>query len=171
MKEFFSDSIAIVIVLVGLFVLPMVFLAERQDTITQSLVYTKTVNFVQEVQEQGYISQEMYNDFTRELDNTGLIFNIEMEHVHDVISPVFSDDGEAVIATTSFDSSRYEGEILDKLYSENGVYYLEQGDYFTVTVSNRSRTLNQNFLKIFSQASTKYSVIATYGGRIRNEKY
>ena len=159
MKEFFSDSIAIVIVLVG------------QDTITQSLVYTKTVNFVQEVQEQGYISQEMYNNFTRELDNTGLIFNIEMEHVHDVVSPVFSDDGTAVVATTTFDSSRYENEILEKLYSENGAYYLEQGDYFTVTVSNRSRTLNQNFLKIFSQASTKYSILATYGGRIRNEKY
>lgn len=94
-----------------------------------------------------------------------------MTHTHDVVYPEFNENGNAIKGTKTIASTRYEDDILDELYDSKGVYYLEKGDKFSVTVKNTTRTMGQKLNSIFTGSSTKYAIVATYGGVIRNENY
>lgn len=171
MKEPFSAFAALIVTVIGLFIVPLLYFAQKQDSITQAYVYTRTVAFVQDVQENGYISQDMYNTFTHDLSNTDIMYDISMEHVKLVDTPIFNDTGTGVAGTTAFESANYEDSILEKLYQSNGKYYLEVGDFFSMTVKNRSNSIGQKMQKLLHHASGRYSIVSTYGGRIRNENY
>lgn len=171
MKDAFGEIIAIVIVVLGLFIVPMVYVGQKQDAILQSFVYYQTVQFVENVEKNGYLSQTMYDDFSRQLASCEVLFDIKMEHKHDVIEPVFNDDGSAVTGTDVYTSAKYEEDILDDLYANDGVYRFRKGDYFTVTVTNSSKTAGQQINKIVNQVSSKYAVYVVFGGAIRSENY
>lgn len=162
---------AVVLCVLVIFLGSMRIDSSNQDAMTQAYVYSVTTEFVQEVQLNGYISQDSYNTFMSNLGNTGLLFDVEMTHAHDVVSPQFNADGNAVVGTSTATYTKYEDEILSGLYDTDGIYKFEEEDYFTVTVRNRSRTLAQKLGQMLTKSSTKYAIVATYGGTIRNEKY
>lgn len=174
MEEPFGKIVTIIIVIGGLFILPLLYIGQKQDSVVQSYVYNETVRFVEDVEKNGYLSQTMYDDFNRRLANTDVIYDVRMEHVHEVVEPVFSADGTAVVGTDVYESARYEDDILDTLYSDvvdGGIYKFSEGDYFTVTVYNKSKLTGQKMNKLINQVSSKYAVYATFGGVIRNENY
>ncbi len=171
MKDAFGAVIAIIITIVSLFMIPMQYFADKQDMITQSYVYATVCDFVSDVQLNGYISQDAYNKFSKKLSDTDSRYQISMTHTHDVVYPMFNENGNAIKGTKTIASNKYEDDILDDLYDNKGVYYLEKGDKFSVTVKNTTRTMGQKLNSIFTGSSTKYAIIATYGGVIRNENY
>lgn len=171
MREAFGTIVAVILVVLAMFLNPIQENACKEDVITQDYVYTTVADFVQEVQLCGYITQEQYNEFTKKLSDTGSVYTIEMTHSHDVIMPVFGEDGNSVTGTKTVRSTTYEDEILEKMYNTEGVYYFEVGDQFSMTVKNKSRTTAQKLNSLLSKGSTKYAVVATYGATIRNENY
>lgn len=167
----FDKIVAIIIVLIGMFLLPIMYGSAHQDAITQAYVYTTVTEFVQEVQLSGYISQDQYNRLMEDLGNTNLMYDISLTHSHDVISPEFNESGDAVVGTSTVQHTVYEDEILSAIFDTDGIYKFEAGDYFSITVRNRTRTYSQKMNQLFLHTSPKYAIIATYGGTIRNEKY
>lgn len=116
-------------------------------------------------------SQDAYNKFSKKLSDTDSRYQISMTHTHDVVYPEFNENGNAIKGTKTIASTKYEDDILDELYDSKGIYYLEKGDKFSVTVKNTTRTMGQKLNSIFTGSSTKYAIVATYGGVIRNENY
>lgn len=171
MREAFGTIIAIVLVVLAMFLTPMMNNANKEDQITQDLVYTEVADFVQQVQLNGFISQDMYNEFTKKLSDTNLLYTVEMTHAHDVVMPVFNEAGDAVTGTKVVKSTVYEDDILDGVFDKDGIYYFETGDHFSLTVKNKNRSLAQRLNTLITGSSIKYSVVATYGATIRNENY
>lgn len=171
MREFFGTVVSVIIVVIGMYVIPIKDTANRQDTEIAAYVYAITNDFVDSVELNGYISQDMYNEFLSDLDTTGNGYTISMVHGHDVYMPKFNETGDVVTGTTTTASTTYEDAILEDLYDTDGVYYLEAGDHFSVTVKNKNRTLSQKINRILTGASVKYSIVATAGGTVRNENY
>lgn len=171
MKEPFGTILSVILVIIGLFLIPLQYFANKQDAISQAYVYSLVTDFVEEVQLNGYISQDQYNKFTKSLSNTAVMYTIEMTHAHDVVSPTFNEDGDAVTGTKTVPYVTYEDEILEKLFDKDGMYYFEKGDHFTLSVRNKTRTMGQKINTLITNSSVKYTLVATYGATIRNEKY
>lgn len=182
MPDIFGKIMVVVLTVIALFIVPLVTMTQKHDSITQGVVYGDTVEFVDRVREQGQLTQEMYLEFVRALDATGVLYTIEMKHGHRSVVPVFGPDG--VTGTETIEDVKYENQILETLYvtktsSEDleaggteGVYRMSKGDTFSVTVYNKEKTLGQKMLSaVFQQAQTGNSIYAVYGGIIRDENF
>lgn len=175
--------IAIIIVMVALFIAPLVSMSSTNDAITQSTVYDISSEFVDDVRECGYVSQERYLSFITELDNTGILYNVEMIHSHNTINPVFDEQDvttesgatvkqQVVVDTNSTTEYYYQDEILDKVYSSDGVYTMTQGDTFSIKVYNRDKTMAQRIRQmVFNYVDGSHPIYVQYGGVIRDEDY
>lgn len=171
MRDAFGTVIAIIVTIIGLFIVPMQYFADKQDMITQAYVYACVSDFVSDVQLTGYISQDQYNEFQKELSNTNVRYDVEMTHSHEVVSPEFNETGDAVKGTKTITSTKYEDEILEDVFDTKGIHTFDIGDKFSVTVKNSNRTLGQKLAALLTGSSTKYSIVATYGATIRNANY
>lgn len=66
-------------------------------------------------------------------------------------------------------SETYSNVIMDEIYGASGAYYFEQGDYFSISVTNRIDTIGTKILKIFFPMAPKITIHVEQGGEIRNE--
>ena len=171
MKEFFGSVIAIIVVAVALFIVPVKGETARTDNVVSAYVYTITNDFVDNVELNGYISLDTYNEFQSKLASTGNSYIVTMVHGHDIYTPKFNTAGSAITGITTISSATYEDEILEELYDKSGIYYFEKDDHFSITVKNKNRTISQKINRLLTGASVKYSIVATAGGTIRNENY
>lgn len=175
--------IAIIIVMVALFIAPLVSMSSTNDSITQATVYDISSEFVDDVRECGYISQERYLSFITELDNTGILYNVEMIHSHDTVNPVFGEQSttdengvvtkqQVVTDTNATTEYYYQDEILEKVYSKEGIYKMTQGDTFSIKVYNRDKTTAQRIRQmVFNYVDGSHPIFVQYGGVIRDEDY
>lgn len=185
----FSKIIALIIVIVGMLIFPTYYAAQKADAVTQDYVSARTDKFVTDVRKQGKITQEMYNNFMRELDSTGLMYNVSMSCSHSMTVPVFDVDpvtGKNVVkGTTAYDDIIYEDEILKEIYNtvvspddlakgidSQGSFEMVKGDYFYCEVVNREKTTFTKLSKILLGRTLGGSQIKAFeGGIIRDENY
>ena len=175
--------IAIIIVIIALFIAPLISMSSNNDSITQSTVYDIASEFVDDVRECGYISQERYLLFISELDNTGILYDVELIHSHSSVNPVFetqtSGNGGAptttqqvVTGTSEVTDCYYTDEILRDIYSTEGIYRLSVGDTISITVKNRDKTIAQRIRQmVFNYVDEGHPIFVQYGGVIRDENY
>lgn len=178
--EAFSKFIAIILLAVFLFMVPLMYTAEQNDSITQSYVTTEVTNFVENVKKQGKITQGMYNDLLDNLGRTANVYEIDFVHRHKTVIPVFSDTGE-VLRTEEFNDIYYTDDIKRKVFYDTAVagsgdvkgeYHFSKGDYFTVIVKNRNITLGTRLKNmLFGSEFPKTSIFVTYGGTIQDENF
>lgn len=182
--ESFSKIIAIIITVIFIFIVPITYFAEKQDVITQAYVENEVVAFVDNVRAQGKITQEMYNDFVFQLDQSGLVYDVKMEHSHRTLDPIYNNAGEFTNGTTTNVNLFYEEDIWYSLYEKKptetelaariieGEYHFTKGDYFTVSVVNAEKTFATKLKELLlSFDMAKEQILATYGGEIRDENY
>ncbi|MDF2487200.1 MAG: hypothetical protein K0R46_3368, partial [Herbinix sp.] len=62
----------------------------------------------------------------------------------------------------------YSDEILNAIYG-SGAYYFKTGDYFSLTVSNRTKTLGTRLLAPFIHGAPDINIHVECGGTIRDE--
>ena len=174
--------IAIIIVMVALFIAPLISMSSNNDSITQATVYDIASEFVDDVRECGYISQERYLLFISELDNTGILYDVELVHSHLSINPIYetqlSGNGGAptttqkVVGTSEVTDCYYTDEILEDIYSTEGIYKLSVGDTISITVKNRDKTIAQRIRQmVFNYVDEGNPIFVQYGGVIRDENY
>lgn len=154
---------------------PIYNMTQDHDSVVQQIVYSDVVEFVDEVREQGKITQDAYVAFTSKLDATGLLYDIEIKHAHDTVVPSFDTSG-AVSDVVEGTDIWYTEQILDALFTEHrddgteGVYLMSKGDRFSVTVKNREATMNQRLKSsLFGVSQGDAAIYAVYGGVIRDE--
>lgn len=157
---------------------------EQQDQISYNIVYKSVTTFVDSVRSKGYISPAMYNDFMNELDKSGNLYEIEMQHDQKLYNPVYDNPSDASTFQNRYEvyyDSVYTEDILSVLYPENELpvsdserkYLLKQYDSFSVTVTNSNTTkatLVRNLLNL-SDSGNKVRIYLPYGGMVLNEDY
>ena len=70
---------AIVLTVIVVIVVPVITMADRFDTTTQTEVDAILSDFVEEVRTTGKLTQEKYSQLTTNLDSLGYTFDVEME--------------------------------------------------------------------------------------------
>ena len=166
-----SKVFAVIVTIIAIFIVPVVNLANSHDDIVQPTVYSATTEFVEDVREQGKLTQDMYISFVQKLDDTGLLYDIEMVHSHDTAVPEFDDAGKTV-GVKEVENLIYTDEILKSVYETNGIYKFNKGDYFSVKVTNKEATLGQQMRRtVFRMSDSGARIVAQHGGVIRDENY
>lgn len=175
--------VAIIVAVISCIIAPLLFFTQQNDNVVQTVVYSRTVDFVEDIREQGKLTQEMYNMFIRDLDATGMLYDIKIEHEHKTVVPVFNEDG-SVKGTKDITEMTYEDDILkqvftdvehtsgDSIIMEAGVYEFTKGDTITVTVISRENTTSAKIYgSLLNNSGISEKIYATYGGVIRDENY
>ncbi len=72
-----------------IFLFPLLYFGQKQDSITQTLVSNQTEAFVNDIRSNGYLTKEMYDNYLEELSKTGLIYTIAAEHRQLVYEPEY----------------------------------------------------------------------------------
>lgn len=79
----------IVIAILLILIFPLIYIGQKQDALTQSIVEIKTDELIQEVRSKGYIDREMYENYIEEITSTGVLYDVSMEHTHQVLEPEY----------------------------------------------------------------------------------
>lgn len=166
--------IAIILMILVLFLAPLAYFTQRQDTLMQNYVYSITKEFVNEIQQTGKITKEAYDDFILELDASGNVYDVQLIHSHKTITPKYqytTVDNVITDDVTEYFSETYTDAILSSIYEEiDETYYLTKGDYITIKVTNKNKTLGTKLLQITSMHSIDTAqLMAVYGGEIQDE--
>ncbi|GAB6990065.1 hypothetical protein [Paenibacillus pini] len=179
-----SKFVAVLIALLLLFIYPAKEAAEKQDDLSRIIVYNAVTQFVDAVRNKGFLTPVMYQDFINEIEVTGNVFDIQMEHQHKKYQPDYTDAADPSTFQDQFDVW-YEGfysedimmqlfpeEVLDK-DSDKRKYRLAVGDFFKVSVKNTNRTAGTAWFDFITGSATGDPVVisAPYGGMVLNEDY
>ncbi|BCN32405.1 hypothetical protein [Anaeromicropila herbilytica] len=169
----FSKIVALFIAVLLLFIVPILYLSQKQDAITQSYVAEETTAFVDAIKNNGYVTDKMYTAFLKKLDDTNNIYTIKIEHSHQVINPVYDENtGDFQEKVTESYKTTYEDTILKELYEGSGIYKFDQGDYISVKIVNRNKTFSAKLQQIiYAHEMNPIQIYVTYGGTIRDENY
>lgn len=167
----FDKIICILLACILMFLFPTFYLAQKQDAINQVYVENKTVEFVNDIKNHGYITENMYNRYIERLGDTGNLYKIELVHSHTVVNPQYDEStGNFLDDYYTYEECAYQDDILKDLYEESGTYYLRQGDYISIRVYNRTETFAGRMLRLIG-VTQKTQILVTYGGIIRDENY
>ena len=181
--ETISRIVAVVLLVIFIFFVPMILYTENADAVTQQAVQAYTVSFVEDIKKQGKITQSMYNQYVSELGATGHTYNIEFTHAHVFVQPIF--DGSQVIGSKQYEDHYYTNDIVNTLFAKQlsqeeidagvvaGEYHFNKGDYFTVEIINKDRTMATYFRNLFygRNHSASSAIHVIYGGTIEDENY
>lgn len=171
MEDNITALAAVILACFLCFFLPAAFNAGMNDSTAGIYVIQKTETFGNRVCENGYLTAEMYERFLKELANTNCIFDIEIVREHMEEYPVYSSSGAFTGKVRRVGSKSYKKEILGQMYADAGkTYYFNQGDYFSIQVSARNRTLAQKLFQAVGIQDTG-KIIGIGGGVVRDENY
>ena len=167
--------IGIVIAVIIMFIVPLVFLAERNDDISQLIVSSATSEFVNNVIKTGKITSDEYQKFISNLQSSGNTYDIDLEVkiLDKNTAKIVTDNNPRQIGSNTY-YSIYTTQIEDKInksaqdseYNSYGKLILKQGDVISVTVKNNSTTLSQELKSFYYNAtgSDLHIIAATASG-------
>jgi len=171
----------ILVTMVLLYLVPTYYTYQRHDDMSNMLVQKATTTFVDAVRDKGYITPQMYNDFTRDVQSTGNTYEIVMTHEKKKYDPVYNSAGVFGNSVNVNYDMYYGDDILPIMFPNNSTaidsdsrrYKLNTGDFFYVKIINTNRTnaaIVQDMLngKI---AESNIRILITYGGMVYNEDY
>lgn len=166
----FGRIVEIIVTAVLLFLVPLNYMAQKQDIISQSYVMSETAYLVDSVRNLGYLSKSMYETYLGKLRETNHVYRVELNH--------YSKRADREEGTENYRYHYYgiyTEDILDSLYSEenhSALYRFSQGDFFQMSVKNQDKTLASKIGEaILGQSISGPQIAAVYGGGIRDEIY
>ena len=185
MKDVLSMVVAVIFLVVLLIILPLYNYFERQDDMSYNLALKSLTMFVDEVTENGYLDQNMYDKFIQRLASTGNSYDIQIEakkkiYTVDPENPT-DDDGQTnyIEQFKSYynkdifnDETGKTSNIIDKDNSlKNNVFFLDVGDKFYVTLKNTNTTMATALLNIIVSDSTNQKINISYGSTVKNNNW
>ena len=185
MKDILSMVVSVIFLVVLLIILPLYNYFERQDDMSYNLALKAVTTFVDEVSENGYLDQNMYDKFIQRLATTGNSYDIQVEakkkvYTVDPENPT-TDEGETqyIEQFKSYynkdifnDETGQTSNIIDKDNSlKDDVFFLDVGDKFYVTLKNTNTTMATALLNIIVSDSTNQKINISYGATIKNNNW
>lgn len=171
MKNSFSEVMMVIIACIIFFIYPIYSTAQKQDSILQSYVTNETTEFVDRIRTNGYISSDMYSVFEKKILQTNNSYEIKITHQHQIINPVYKENGIFTNNVKVSYTNTYEKEILNTLFNGSGSYRFSQGDYICIEIYNRNPTLAAKLQQVFYGITGNKQIAVTYGGLIRDENF
>ena len=134
---------AIVLTVIVIIVIPVITMADRFDTTTQTEVDAILSDFVEEVRTTGKLTQEKYSQLTTNLDSLGYTFDVEMEikALDENQRKKASQTAKDKIGENSY-YSYYTSQIEEQL-ENNGSITLVPGSIVSAKVINTNPTMAQ----------------------------
>lgn len=134
---------AIVLTVIVVIVVPVITMADRFDTTTQTEVDAILSDFVEEVRTTGKLTQEKYSQLTTNLDSLGYTFDVEMEikALDENQRKKASQTAKDKIGENSY-YSYYTSQIEEQL-ENNGSITLVPGSIVSAKVINTNPTMAQ----------------------------
>lgn len=178
MKDNLSIVITIIVLVLLMVLFPLYNFFERQDDMSYNLVLKATTNFADQVMNNGYIDQNMYNNLVNELGNTGNIYDIQIEAHRKVLTK----DKDNITGDTYVEQSYidYNDDIFNSLEKSNGfmdkqlknnIYLMNENDEIYVKVKNSNTTLAGSLFNSIIVTSSKTRIEVNYGGIIKNNSW
>lgn len=155
-----------------MFIVPVMLIAQKQDTVSQSYIDNAVVEFVDNARTAGKISPEAYEKLCNEVDLAHMICEIKITHSSaytvptDVVDPL-----TGYYETVTYREDFIKDEILNVMYppvGDNVDYQMKNGDYLKVEVKNVSPTLGSRMFRIFTTKNKDTTLFASYGGYVGN---
>jgi hypothetical protein len=166
----FSKIIAIFLAVSLLFISPLLYMAQKQDSISQLYISTETTKLIDSIKNSGYVSKRMYEDFIKKIDKTGNLYKIEITHCHQRVEPLVDVNTNNILQDFNVYFYNTNEEEMLEAFDRNEDYYFNRGDYISIHVSNRNRTTAISILEsIISKDLEDTQIVVTYGGMIRDE--
>ena len=170
MSDTLITVVAIVLAAGLIFVVPLMTMADRVDTTSQSQVEAIVSDFVDEIRSTGKITQEKYDAFIQSLSSLGYTFDVSME------AKILDENPGKKTTQTAKDKigenvyySEYTSQIEEELKNNHGIKKLKTGDMVLVTVKNTDLTLAQQ-LKEFTYkivGNDTATVVASKAGMVQ----
>lgn len=82
-------TVDIILAIILLFLFPLLYYGQKQDSLVQSVVKMDTANLVNEVRGTGYLTKEQYDAYQDSLSRTKNVYDIEIEHRHLCYEPEY----------------------------------------------------------------------------------
>ena len=145
MSDTFITIIAVMVVAVTLFVIPVMATANQNDNITQTAVQTIVSEFVNTSAKEGKITINNYDNFIQKLFATGNSYDVEIEV--QILDDNPGRKGVKAIGENIY-YSEFTNSIVEKI-EQDDVYLLKQGDYIKAKVKNTNVTFGtqvKNFI-------------------------
>ena len=185
MKDAFSMIIAVILLVILIIILPLYNYFERQDDMSYNVALKTVTMFVDEVAQNGYLDQNMYDKFIQRLASTGNSYDIEVEARKRVmtIDPnnPDPDDGEEsyVEQYKSYynkdifnDSTGQTSTVISKDNTlKNNAFFFDVGDRFNVKIKNTNTTMASALLSAIVSAVPKEKINISYGATIKNNNW
>lgn len=165
--------VSIFLVVMMMFFVPMGIQAEKEEMMIESYVLAKSAYFVEHIRSNGSISREMYEQYQKQLAQTGFLYDIHMEHQQMVTNIEEQEqEGEQEKNIFCYGVSSYETDILETILDKNEVYVMKQGDFFFLSVTSKTKGLTDKIKSFFLIPNhSSPSIHVSMGGRIRDETH
>lgn len=184
MSNALSLTAAAIVACLLLYLYPVGQSYEQQDQIAYNIAYKAVTKFTDSVRTKGYITPDMYTDFMDELDRSGNLYDVQLQHDAKKYNPIYEDPADSDTFLSDYEvyyESFYTEDILARLFPDNPAsvadeerrYELKQQDYFSVTVRNTNAT-NADRIRSFlnrSELDGTSRIYIPYGGMVLNEDY
>lgn len=162
-----SKIISIIIAVILMFIFPIEYMAIKQDMLHQIYVTAQTTYIVDCTLNLGYLTKQMYEEYLKNLNLTGNIYDINITYYKYNINNL-SDTNEDY-------SENYYGiyseDVKEVIYSD-GEYRFVKGDFLSFQVKNLNKTFATKIQELlFGRTLPTEQIVTTYGGMIKDEAY
>ena len=175
MKDNLSIIIAMLVFVILIVIFPLYNYFERQDDMSYNLALKATTNFVDEVLESGYLTQEMYNKYILELSNTGNIYDIQLEAHKKILtsnsSGGYDEQYKIDYNKDIFDTNEEAMDVMSANIVKDDAYYLDEGDQFYVKMNNSNTTMAGAIFNTIVPTASKERISVNYGGVVKNQAW
>jgi len=176
--------LAFLLCAVLMFLFPLMAVLDRQDDITYNIVLAECNRFVDTCRDTGYITPDMYQEFTERVNSTGNTYTIRLSHIKRSVTPVYKQINGSLSFTGEYEIIHVnygEQDILSVLYPHNATvsvhdksrrYNMSIGDLLFVEVQNKGKTMATAIRDMILFRDTDYpAIFVRTGGMVRNEAY
>lgn len=176
MEDFHISTIVnIMLAIILMVIVPLCHEMKRHDELITNYVEYETGRFVDSVKSSATISNTVYNEYITALAMTGYLYDIEIEHQHKIVAPVYDENGNPTGEYTEYYENVYTEDIIEKI-RDTGVYYLAYGDYITVTIASRTSVKSSGLLRNLLGMGGRGDLLSGHiryidGGLIWNEAF
>lgn len=166
MGDSLMTIIAIVLAAILMAIVPMTTISNRTDDISDMVVETATIQFVDNIRTTGKLTMDNYQAFVSEISATGNAFDVDF-----TIQVLDENPGKK---TTQADYTKigenvyyniYTTQIMDAI-GGGDTYILKEGDIVSVQVRNTNLTIAQQLQNFFYTVTGNdvYAIGGQHGG-------
>ena len=155
--------LALLLITVLLFVVPVYYQYQRQEDINYQLVWLETQKTADLICELGYIEENSLTGLQALLGATGASYRITLSHLRKSYAANAEEDEMQIYYVGDYNAEIY------RQIRENGKYRMDLGDFFYISVENTSKTPFQQLKAVLGFRQEGAAIVTRSGGLVRAE--